>query len=242
MLTEREQQRLRSLINFPAILGYLRDELDWPIEAADVEDLEDFAFDYTPEELGIEPRFAARIDRVRQLRDLAPNQPWGIFYIEFEGKKLPVMALRRILASLVRANATRRSWAMSDLLFICVLGEPGRRGVAFAHFRQGEPGRADELRTFSWDANENHFYYIHNLYLEALRWPEDDEDTEGWRVQWRSAFLRRHRAIISTSQMLASAMAEHARTIRELVLDLFKIETRGGLLSPAVKTRCPMLS
>jgi hypothetical protein len=45
-----EIQELRSLTSFDALVDYLRDELDWPIEA---EDAQDVAFDYSAEELGI---------------------------------------------------------------------------------------------------------------------------------------------------------------------------------------------
>jgi hypothetical protein len=32
-------ERLRSIKTFPSLVKYLKEELDWPIEAADVEDL-----------------------------------------------------------------------------------------------------------------------------------------------------------------------------------------------------------
>ena len=94
-------------------MKYLRDELDWPIEADDFEDL---TFDYEPEELGIDED-AAKIEEIKQLRPLATNQPWGIFFVKFEPKRLPVVALRRILSQLVfkkRASANkaeRAAWA-----------------------------------------------------------------------------------------------------------------------------------
>ena len=40
---------LRSIRTFPSLVKYLRDELDWPIET---EDFDDLTFDYRPEELG----------------------------------------------------------------------------------------------------------------------------------------------------------------------------------------------
>lgn len=227
MLNEKEIQRLRGLTNFPAIVGYLRDELDWPIEA---ENIEEITFDYEPDELGVDTKHAVKINRIRQLRDLAEGQPWGIFYVDFESKRMPVMVLRRILQALVRANEARRAWALDDLLFICVQGEPGERSVAFAHFRKASEVRSNELQTFSWDSRESHFYYLVNLNLQQLQWPQDERNISQWREQWRAAFTSGHRETITESKRMASAMAEHARTIRELVEDIFAVEATSGPL------------
>ncbi len=98
---------LRSVKTFPSLVKYLRDELDWPIESDDVEDL---TFDYEAEELGLDAKTAVKIKEIKQLRPLASNQPWGIFFINFESKQLPIVALRRILRALVftkRASGSR---------------------------------------------------------------------------------------------------------------------------------------
>jgi len=232
MSSEQVILKLRALTNFPAIVGYLSRDLDWPLEAENIveEDLRDLTFDYTPAELGIDEQYSAKITRIRQLRNLVDGQPWGIFYIEFESRRLPVTVLRRVLNKLVRATENRPGWNMEDLLFICVQGAPGERGVAFAHFRREDDTRLPELRTFSWDSRESHFFYIRNLNLEKLRWPDDEDDHDAWRAQWRSAFTTRYRAVIDTAQKLASAMAVQAREIREIIEDLYEIESREGAL------------
>ena len=222
--------KLRRLTNFQSLVDYLRDELDWPIEA---EDADDITFSYDPAELGIDPQHAVKIDDIKQVRKLTDDQPWGIFYLQFESKRLPVVVLRRILRSLVprsRGNDPDRPvWRMSDLLFISAQGETGYRSVSFAHFRQRE-GHADELRTFSWDSRETHFHYIKNLNLEALRWPEDEDDAAGWSARWSSAFTAEHRYTITRSQELAREMARHAKIIRELVSDVYEFEIDSGPL------------
>lgn len=222
--------KLRALTGFPALVAYLRDELDWPIE---VEDADEVAFDYDAAELGINPKHTVKIESIKQVRPLVDNQPWGIFYIEFESKRLPVVVLRRILRAL-RPTRRKRSaeqpvWRMRDLLFISAQGETGYRSISFAHFRARE-GRVAELRTFSWDTREAHFYYIKNLNLEALRWPEDEIDIDAWRTQWRQAFTVEHRYTIRTSQKLAREMAHHAATVRELVNEVYALETDEGPL------------
>lgn len=227
-LTASAEHKLRSLINFPALVGFLRDDLDWPLEADNIEELDDLTYVYSNAELGIKKQYAAKITRLRQIRNLVPDQPWGIFYVEFDTRHLPVGALRRILNAFVekkRAQDVERPvWQTSDLLFICVLGQAGRRGVAFAHFRKADAKNAPELRTFSWDSGETHFYYLRRFNLERLRWPQDEDDHETWRQRWRSAFDTRHREVIQKSDKLASAMAEHAAMIRELILDRYKVE------------------
>src|SRR6516165_10217127 len=96
--------RLREIKTFPSLMKYLRDELDWPIDS---DDFEDIAFDWQAEELGIDPDNAANIQEIKQLRPLISEQPWGIFFIKFEPRKLPVVALRRILCALVIHNGPR---------------------------------------------------------------------------------------------------------------------------------------
>ena len=222
-------QKLRSLTTFEALVDYLRDELDWPIEAENVDEL---TFDYRAEELGLDPQHKVKIESIKQLRPLADGQPWGIFYIQFEDKRLPVGVLRRILKALIpkrQQDPSQPVWKISDLMFISSQGEPDKRSISFAHFRQ-QPGMLPELRTFSWDSRESHLYYIKNLNLEALQWPDDETETEAWREQWSQAFRVPHRYVPRTAQSLAEEMAKLARTIRETVLDIYGVEHVGGPL------------
>ena len=150
--------RIRQIKTFPSLVKYLRDELNWPIEANDFEDL---TYDWEPEELGIDKASAAKIDEVKQLRPLADDQPWGIFFVKFEPKQLPVVALRRLLNSMVirkreSANKSeRQAWAMNDLMFISSYGDSGERHISFAHFSQPE-GKNDlpTLKVLGWDNSD----------------------------------------------------------------------------------------
>ena len=122
------RERLADIRRFDQLVAYLRDELDWPIDSDDFEEL---TFDYTPEELGIDAKNAAKIQEIKRLRPLVPSQPWGIFFVKFEPKRLPVVALRRILGQVAlkkRASANkpeRQAWAADDLLFVSNYGEGG---------------------------------------------------------------------------------------------------------------------
>src|SRR5215469_852241 len=101
------RDRLREIKTFPALVNYLHEKMGWPINSNDFDDI---SFDYTPEELGIDAKTAAKIQEIKQMRPLSDGQPWGIFFVKFEPKRLPVVALRRILSRLVftkRAVANR---------------------------------------------------------------------------------------------------------------------------------------
>ena len=91
-------QDLRRIHELPDLVRYLEEELDWPLENYSYDDL---TFDYSPEEVGLKDEDAAQIKEIRQLKPLRRDQPWGIFFVEFERKKLPVVVLRRILSHLV---------------------------------------------------------------------------------------------------------------------------------------------
>ena len=205
---------------FPSLVKFLRDDLDWPIAGTD--DFEDLTFDYTPEELGIDAANAAKINEIKRLRPLVANQPWGIFFVKFEPKQLPVVALRRILNSVVvkkRATASaaeQQKWSTDDLLFISNYGEGEERRISFAHFSR-DPTKNDlpTLKVLAWDDLDTPLHLDHaaNVLVEKLAWPasEDEWDDETWRERWSSAFELRHREVITTSRVLAERLALLAR-------------------------------
>ena len=104
------------------------------------------------------PKNAAKIQEIKRLRPLSPKQPWGIFFVKFEPKRLPVVALRRILSQVAlkkRASANsaeRAAWAADDLLFISNYGEGDERQISFAHFSQAQDGHdLPTLKVLGWD-------------------------------------------------------------------------------------------
>ena len=200
------RDELRAIKTFPQLIKYLRDELEWPIEA---DDFEEITFDYEPEELGIDPESAAKIQEIKQLRPLTSNQPWGIFFVKFEPKRLPVVVLRRILSKLVikkRASAKtseRAVWDLHDLLFISNYGEGDQRQITFANFSQDETiGDLPTLKVLGWDYEDTglHIDNVHDELITKLRWPDDEKNIKKWRETWSSAFILRNREVITTSQ------------------------------------------
>ena len=66
----------------------------------------DDTYDFNPKELGIREEFISKIKNIKQLRPIGDN-PFAIFWIEFENKKLPIVALRRILNKFVEKIIVR---------------------------------------------------------------------------------------------------------------------------------------
>lgn len=234
MSTRSEQ--LRSVTNFDELVRYLEDELDWPLQEYGFDEL---TFEYQPEELGLREEDAAKVRRIHQLRPLWHGQPWGIFFVEFESKRLPVVVMRRILSHLVvkkRAAANRANaaaWDASDLLFISAFGpeESAQREVAFAHFHQ-EAGDLPTLRVLGWDGGDTPLKLEHVAATlgERLRWPDDPTDSEGWRAQWSGVFQHRQGHVIRTADALAEQLAGLARNIRAAALTLLELENESGRL------------
>jgi hypothetical protein len=234
-------ERLRGIKTFPSLVKYLREDLDWPIETDNFDDL---TFDFEPEELGIDPKTSAKIKSISQLRPLASNQPWGIFFVNFEPKRLPVVALRRILGQLVikkRASANRadqQTWRLSDLLFLSNYGENEQRQITFAHFSGNEDSKnLPTLKVLGWDDSDTplHIDHVHTTLRDKLRWPGDDPDLDIWRESWSSAFTLRHGEVIKTSKELAVKLAGLAQKIRKRANSILSIETDCGPLSMLMK-------
>ena len=232
---------LAHIRRFDQLVAYLRDELGWPIESDDFEEL---TFEYTPEELGIDAKNAAKIQEIKRLRPLVPGQPWGIFFVKFEPKRLPVVALRRILGQVAlkkRALANkseRQAWAGDDLLFVSNYGEGEERRIAFAHFSKPQDGHdLPTLKVLGWDNLDTplHLDAIVRELTDNLTWPDDEGDAAAWRERWRGAFKLRHREVITTAKQLSKRLAALARAIRDRIRTALAIETESGPLTKLMK-------
>jgi predicted helicase len=234
-------ERLRSIKTFPSLVKYLRDELDWPIESEDVEEL---SFDYEPEELGLDPKTAVKIKEIKQLRPFVTGQPWGIFFISFEPKRLPIVALRRILRSLVlkkrqaSSKSQQATWQLNDLMFISSYGETDEREISFAHFSDDDSmGDLPTLKVLGWNAQNTvlRLEDTQEVLKEKLHWPEDENEPDAWRQQWSSAFKLQYRETIRTSRDLAIKLADLATLIRARVNDVLEVESESGELRKLYK-------
>ncbi len=226
--------KFRSIHDFPELVEYLGDELDWPIAT---DDFEEMTFEYSSSELGLDEKTAPKFLEIRRLRPLDEDQPWGIFFIRFDDKKLPVVALRRLLSKLVlnkRSSSNsgdRASWHESDLLLISQTGTHGTQSISFAHFASN-PEKTDLpiLKVLGWDDDDTGLKidYVIETLREKLVWPEDPNDSEAWRAQWREAFTLKNREVIQSSKEMAERLGQLALAIRTRLRELLGIENDEG--------------
>lgn len=227
---------LSNILTFHDLIHYLEEKLDWPLRQYGFDEL---TFEYQPAELGLKEEDAAKIKTIHQLRPLQHDQPWGIFFVEFENKKLPVVVLRRILSHLVvkkRASANKAgaaAWHAEDLMFITTFGEEHstQREIAFAHFHQSA-GDLPTLHVLGWDGGDTPLKLTHldSVLQQHLRWPENTADHNAWRQQWASPFQYRIGYIISTASALAEALASLARGINNKAIRMLAAESENGPL------------
>ncbi len=226
--------KFRSINDFPELVDYLGDELDWPIET---DDFEEMTFEYSAAELGLDEKTAPKFLEIRRLRPLDNDQPWGIFFIRFDDNKLPVVALRRLLSKLVlnkRSSSNsgdRASWHENDLLLISQTGNLGTKSISFAHFA-ANPEKTDLpiLKLLGWDDDDTGLKidYVIETLREKLIWPDDPTDSDAWRTQWREAFTLKNREVIQSSKEMAERLGQLALAIRTRLREVLEIESEEG--------------
>jgi hypothetical protein len=187
--------------------------------------------------VGLNPQAAVKIKEINQLRPLAGSQPWGIFFVNFEKKQLPVSVMRLILRALVfkkRASANkadRQAWQPHDLLFVSSCGTDNNRSISFAHFVENKETELSELRVLGWDDDDTplHMDYVSRMLHEKLGWDAKlASNPEEWRTRWSEAFLLKHRHTITKADELAEALAELATKLRNRLRTLLKYEDGHG--------------
>lgn len=240
-----DPERLRAIKTLPQLLAYLRNDLDWTIEAGELDEL---TFEWGADQLRVSDSQARRLTDgvVRQLRPLAAGQPWGIFVVEFADDTFRRGALREILRGLVanrRRDPTLPAWQHGNLLFICATR--GYERITFAHYR-GEQAQKARLATFGWETGSNYLRTLCEFNLPALRWPEDPTNNAVWLKQWATAFdkepltreffkrfdkaLEQIKADIEEFQKLTSAEAySRAQLLLERMVFLYFLQNRGWL-------------
>ena len=106
------------------LLDLLLDGFDWPIPDGLAWD--DIQLQWEPEELHLDPDKVATLRQISQIPPLTKSQKFGVFVLDFEGGRLPVGAIRRLVQRLVRNQRARRGggthaqWSLNDLLFFCL--------------------------------------------------------------------------------------------------------------------------
>ncbi|MDE0613667.1 MAG: N-6 DNA methylase [bacterium] len=230
-------EALKSIRTFAQVSVYLRDELGWPLEGADLEDddLQDSTYNWDPDELGIPADKLPGLTRLQQMRPLTADQPWGVFLVEFGGPRLPITQLRRLLQALVARKrrgvaGTLPSWSLDDLLFIVFTGRGPTVEMHFmAFFDDGN--RLPKVRSLAWRPIQSPHPFLSRLaeeLLPALQWPDDSSDPEAWKAKWREAFKLRPGQAISDAARLADRMARTAIDLRDQISQALRQEKGEG--------------
>tara|TARA_R110002096_G_scaffold432240_1_gene648766 strand:+ start:194180 stop:197551 length:3372 start_codon:yes stop_codon:yes gene_type:complete len=235
-----ETYGLENVKTFDQLLPWLNEQLTWPIDEASFQ-LEDVTYEWDAvSDLGLKQGDIAHIREIQQLQPLVTNQPWGIFFISFEDKKIPIGVLKRVLGGLTRkkresANkAEQKGWAQDDLLFISAHGKSGEREMSFLHFsRDPENQNKTVLKELGWDKNETitKLSYVAGTLKEKLVWPDDHSNADDWREKWSSAFSSRHGAAISTAKALTKQLGTLATNIRYSINEILSYESKSGPLT-----------
>ncbi len=214
------------------LITYFAKILSWDIDTDDFDDIEDIYYDFEAEDLGLKEEAFAKIKSLRQLQPLVDGQKWGIFSVEFDGKKFEVTALRKVLSGLIpkkRNSADHAVWDQKDLLFICFWGEDNNRTIGIAHFEDKEVGLPQLKMIYCAPAIEDPIQ-IQNfeIRLKHLTWPVDVYDTQKWHDDWSKAFTTGYRQTIHDASTLTIQLAVEARGIRNRILETLEVETENG--------------
>lgn len=228
--------KLRELIrNAPkdtwALIDFLRDGLSWPLPEVAHLQSDDVLIDWKPEELHLDPTKVAKLIDITQLPPLTANQSFGVFFLNFDGRNLPITAVRRLVHRLVsnkrgRGAGTHPTWALDDLLFFC-FANSDQKVIHVVNFREKDSKRV--LRVLSWSdrPTEARLNLLVRKAVPELSWTAADAprlvvDPAGSRA------LAAYREGLRSAKQLSRRMAEVAQDVRDEVTDLLAVETNTG--------------
>jgi len=239
MMVNLRPEGLRDVKTIEDVLEYLSRELDWPITD---DSLEAATYDFRPEELGIPVDRVPHLVSLRQLKPITANQPWGIFFLEFDGPRLPLTVVRRLLDRMVtkkRANGdgSRHTWDLDDLLFVIATSGGETIELHFVAFFEQADGQP-EIRSVPWRPRQSPDRYLVRVATELLphlAWPDHPEDAVEWRMEWREAFKLRHGEAIRTANALVDRMAKVARRLRDDIAIELRRENDDGPFNELMK-------
>ena len=227
---------LKDICNFKTLLSWLSCEMNWDTGVGDFEDIDDITYDFDAKDIHLKPEEFAKITSLKQLRPSYEKQPWGIFAVEFEGKRFEVNSLRKILSGLVpkRRNRDHAVWKKENLLFFCFWGEKNNRFFGAVYF-EDKINALPSIKTLYVAPNNEDPIQLQKFEerFRKLTWPNfsskpSQDDNKEWHDQWISAFTSVYRQTVRDSSVLTSNLAEIALRIRQRILDIFSVETEDG--------------
>ena len=223
---------IRNVKDMTDLIAYFAEKMQWKIDPDDFEDIEDVAYDFEAEDIGLKEEAFAKIDYLFQLPPLVDGQKWGIFCVEFDSRKFEVTALRKILSGLIpkrRNSVDHAVWDQKDLLFLCFWGKNNDRTIGIAHFEEKESG-LPTIKMISCAPAIEDFTQIRVFEnrLKNLQWPANYMDHDRWHKDWSSAFTTAYRQTIQDASTLTTKLAIEAQGIRNRILEILDVETANG--------------
>lgn len=222
-ITEYLKKAGSSLQAFTDLLIY---GLKWPIPNG--LEWEDLPIDWSPAELDLDPEKVGPI-RIHQL-NIVTDQQVGILVLQFDGKRLPVAAVRRIIERFLKTpggkarSGQRPAWEEDRVLVFAI--SPQDNSIHAIGVGREDGRRV--LRSLSWSTRSTpaRLELIAERGVPELVWGDRGPAlTTGLS---RTAGFGAYRGAIRSAASLAARMAEVARELREEVLDLLDVETEGG--------------
>lgn len=222
-ITEYLKKAGSSLQAFTDFLIY---GLKWPIPSG--LEWDDLPIDWSPAELDLDPEKVGPI-RIHQL-NIVTDQQVGILVLQFDGKRLPVAAVRRIIERFLKTpsgktrSGRRPAWEEDRVLVFAI--SPQDNSIHAIGVGREDGRRV--LRSLSWSTGSTpaRLELIAERGVPELVWGDRGPAlTTGLS---RTAGFGAYRGAIRSAASLAARMAEVARELREEVLDLLDVETQGG--------------
>lgn len=222
---------LENVNDIESLLRYCNSSFNWNIDEDYFDDIDNLTYDFTAADLGIKEEAFASINTLKQMRPISDNQEWAIFLLDFEGKKIDVGALRRILNAVIpkRTNRDRITWDCGHIFFMCLWGERSIRSIGFSAFEDREYAlpimkilyctpkieSADGKRRFEKSIS----------FLKC-----NERETLVDRLPYWTGVLQRRNHSIQSARQLTEILAEKAIQITDLLLNQFEIESEIGVL------------
>ncbi len=229
------EPRLRQLLKSAPrstddLLTLLLDGLDWPIP--DGLTWDDLQLEWEPEELHLDPEKVAKLKHISQIPQLKKDQAFGVWVLEFDGGRLPVGAIRRLVQRLVKnerarkGSGTHAQWDLPDLLFFC-LSEGNEHLLHVVNFREKDGKRVLNVLSWSNEPTSARLDLLVRRGVSDLYWESPDGPKIVLSPEFGKGF-RGYREGIRSAKALSARMAEVAQDVRDEVRALYEIETEGG--------------
>lgn len=212
------------------LLTLLLDGLDWPIP--DGLTWGDLQLEWEPEELHLDPAKVAKLKHISQIPKLNSTQTFGVWVLDFEGGRLPVGAIRRLVQRLVKnerartGSGTHAQWALPDLLFFC-LSEGTEHLLHVVSFREKDGKRLLNVLSWSNEPTPARLDLLVRRGVPDLIWGSPDGPRIVLGPELSKSF-HAYRQGIKSAKALSARMAEVAQDVRDEVRGMYEVETENG--------------